>query len=131
MSTDLASSKVSDDIYTYLSFENERLTLQQVTMIIRFARCDISTVGNEHNTLIYGYLVKKLSYTNGVFPIIEEVIRIVNKLKKVIAKTLLYVVLVDSDEFLRQTFDLIWTKNVKFAKKFFLERTQMADELMA
>ena len=49
--------------------------------------------------------------------IIEEVIRIVKKLKKLIAKMLLYVVLVDSDEFLRQTFDLIWTKNVKFAKK--------------
>ena len=30
---------------------------------------------------------------------------------------MLYVVLVESDEFLRQTFDLIWTKNVKFAKK--------------
>ena len=53
----------------------------------------------------------------------EEVIRIVNKLKKLIAKTLLYVVLVDSDECLRQTFDLIWTKNVKFAKKYNLERS--------
>ena len=30
---------------------------------------------------------------------------------------MLYVVLVESDIFLRQTFDLIWTKNVKFAKK--------------
>ena len=58
-----------------------------------------------------------MSYINGVFHIIEEIIRIVNKLKKVIAKTLLYVVLVDSEEVLRQTFDLIWTKNVKFAKK--------------
>ena len=58
-----------------------------------------------------------MSYINGVFHIIEEVIRITNKLKKGIAKTLLYVVLVDNDEFLRQTFDLIWTKNVKFAKK--------------
>ena len=72
-----------------------------------------------------------MSYINGIFHIIEEVIRILNKLKKVIAKTLLYVVLVDSDEFLRQTFDLIWSKNVKFAKKKILERTQMADELMA
>ena len=34
----------------------------------------------------------------------EKLIRIVNKLKKLIAKTLLYVVLVESDEFLRQTF---------------------------
>ena len=58
-----------------------------------------------------------MSYINGVFRIIEELIRIVNKLKKLIAKTLLYVVLVGSDEFLRQTFDLIWTKNVKFAQK--------------
>ncbi len=44
---------------------------------------------------------------NDVFRIIEELIRIVNKLKKLIAKTLLYVVLVESDEILRQTFDLI------------------------
>ncbi len=60
-----------------------------------------------------------MSYINGVFRIIEELIRIVNKLKKLIAKTLLYVyvVLVESDELLRQTFDLIWTQNVKFAKK--------------
>ena len=58
-----------------------------------------------------------MSYINGVFRITEELIRIVNKLKKLIAKTMLYVVLVESDEFLRQTFDLIWTKNVKFAKK--------------
>ena len=55
-----------------------------------------------------------MSYINGVFHIIEEVIRIVNKLTKFIAKTLLYVVSVESDAFLRQTF---WTKNVKFAKK--------------
>ena len=27
------------------------------------------------------------------------------------------IVLQESDEFLRQTVDLIWTKNVKFAKK--------------
>ena len=40
-----------------------------------------------------------------------------NKLKKLIAKTLLYAVLVESDEFLRQTFDLIWIKNVTFARK--------------
>ena len=58
-----------------------------------------------------------MSYINGVYRIIEELIRIINKLKKLIAKTLLYVVLVESDEFLRQTFDLIWTKNAKFAKK--------------
>ena len=38
-----------------------------------------------------------VSYINGVFRIIEEIIRIVNKLKKLIAKTLLYVVLVESD----------------------------------
>ena len=54
---------------------------------------------------------------NGVFRITEELIQIVNKLKKLVAKTFLYVVLVESDEFLRQTFDLIWTKNVKFAQK--------------
>ena len=30
---------------------------------------------------------------------------------------MVYVVMVESDEFLRQTFDLIWTKNVKFAKR--------------
>ena len=58
-----------------------------------------------------------MSYINGVFRITEELIRIVNKLKKLIAKTLLYVVLVESDEFLCQTFDLIWTKNGKFAQK--------------
>ena len=58
-----------------------------------------------------------MSYINGVFRVIEELFRIVNKLKKLIAKTLLYVVFVESDEFLRQTFDLIWTRNVKFAKK--------------
>ena len=49
------------------------------------------------------------------------------------AKTLLYVVLVESDEFLRQRFDLIWTKNVKFARNVFwntVPRTQMVDELM-
>ena len=39
---------------------------------------------------------------HGVFRIIEELIRIVNK-----PKTLLYVVLVESDEFLNQKFDLI------------------------
>ena len=57
-----------------------------------------------------------------------------NKRKKLIAKTLLYAVLVESDECLRQTFDLIWTKNVKFAKKKnwkAVPRTQMADEPMA
>ncbi len=61
--------------------------------------------------------MKKVSYINGVLRKIEELIRIVNKLKKLIAKALLYVVLVESDEFLRQTFDLVWTKNVKLAKK--------------
>ena len=64
-----------------------------------------------------------MSYINGAFRIIEELIRMVNKLKKLIAKTLLYVVLVESDQFLRQTFDPIWTKNVKFAKKKNLERS--------
>ena len=58
-----------------------------------------------------------MSYINGVFRIIEELIRIVNKLKKLIAKTLLYVVFLESDEFLRHMFNPIWTKNVKFAKK--------------
>ena len=66
---------------------------------------------------------------------IEELIRIVNKLKKLIAKTLLYVVFVESDEFLRQMFNPIWTKNVKFAKKTKIwnavPRMQMVDELMA
>ena len=32
----------------YFSFENERLPLQLVTMIIRFVRCAISIFGNEH-----------------------------------------------------------------------------------
>ncbi len=73
---------------------------------------------------------------HGVFRIIEELIRIVNKPKKLVAKTSLYVVLVESDEFLRQTFHLICTKNVKFARKIkfgtqFLVRRCMADELMA
>ncbi len=71
-----------------------------------------------------------MSYINGVFRITEELIRIVNKLKKLIAKMMLYTVLAESDEFLRQTVDLIWTKNVKFAKKKKI-CTQMADELMA
>ena len=37
-------------ISMYLSFENERLPLQLVTMRIRFVRCTISkvTFGNEH-----------------------------------------------------------------------------------
>ena len=47
---------------------------------------------------------------------------IVNKLKKLIAKTLLYLNFVESDEFLRLTFYLIWTNDVKFAKKKKLER---------
>ena len=51
-----------------------------------------------------------MSYINGVLRIIEELIRIVNKL-------------VESDEFLRLTFYLIWTKDVKFAKKKNLERS--------
>ena len=59
----------------------------------------------------------KASLRRAKSAITEELIRIVNTLKKLIAKTLLYVVLVESDEFLRQMFDLIWTKNVKFAKK--------------
>ena len=58
-----------------------------------------------------------MSYINGVLRIIEELIRIVNKLNKLIAKTLLYLNFVESDEFLRLTFYLIWTKDVKFAKK--------------
>ena len=75
-----------------------------------------------------------MSYINGVLRIIEELIRIVNKLKKLIAKTLLYLNFVESDEFLRLTFYLIWTKDVKFAKKKMwnaVPRTQMAHELMA
>ena len=71
-----------------------------------------------------------MSYSNDAFRIIEELIRIVNKMKKLIAETLLYVVLVESDEFLRQTFDLMWTKNVKFANKTKFG-TQMSEELMA
>ena len=39
------------------------------------------------------------------------------------------VVLQESDEFLGQTVDLIWTKNVKFAKKTKCVRI-MADELI-
>ena len=75
-----------------------------------------------------------MSYINGVLRIIEELIRIVNKLKKLIAKTLLYLNFVESDEFLRLTFYLIWTKDVKFANKKIwnaVPRTQMAHELMA
>ena len=75
-----------------------------------------------------------MSYINGVLRIIEELIRIVNKLKKLIAKTLLYLNFVESDEFLRLTFYLIWTKDVNFAKKKIwnaVPRTQMAHELMA
>ena len=64
-----------------------------------------------------------MSYINGVLRIIEELIRIVNKLKKLIAKTLLYLNFVESDEFLRLTFYPIWTKDVKFAKKNNLERS--------
>ncbi len=76
-----------------------------------------------------------MSYINGVLRIIEELIRIVNKLKKLIAKTLLYLNFVESDEFLRLTFYLIWTKDVQFDKKKKIwnavPRTQMAHELMA
>ena len=66
-----------------------------------------------------------MSYINGrpILRIIEELIRIVNKLKKLIAKTLLYLNFVESDEFLRLTCYLIWTKDVKFAKKKNLERS--------
>ena len=64
-----------------------------------------------------------MSYINGVLRIIEELIRIVNKLKKLIAKTLLYLNFVESDEFLRLTFYLIWTKDVQFDKKKNLERS--------
>ena len=64
-----------------------------------------------------------MSYINGVLRIIEELIRIVNKLKKLIAKTLLYLNFVESDEFLRLAFYLIWNKDVKFAKKKNLERS--------
>ena len=73
-----------------------------------------------------------MSYINGVLRIIEELIRIVNKLKKLIAKTMLYLNFVESDEFLRLTFYLIWTKDVKFGKNFVwnaVPRTQMAHEL--
>ena len=66
-----------------------------------------------------------MSYINGVLRKIEELIRIVNKLKKLIAKTLLYLNFVESDEFLRLTFYLIWnrSKDVKFAKKKNVERS--------
>ena len=73
-----------------------------------------------------------MSYINGVLRIIEELIRIVNKLKKLIAKTMLYLNFVESDEFLRLTFYFIWTKDVKFGKNFFwnaVPRTQTAHEL--
>ncbi len=63
-----------------------------------------------------------MSYINGVLRIIEELIRIINKLKKLIAKTLLYLNFVDIDVLLRLTFYLIWTKDVKFAKKKNVER---------
>ena len=69
----------------YFSFENERLTLQLVTMRIMFVRCAISTFGNEH--LIRLYIVSYKESVINVFRIIEELIRIINKLKKVIAKT--------------------------------------------
>ena len=75
-----------------------------------------------------------MSYINSVLRIIEELIRIVNKLKKLIVKTLLYLNFVESDEFLRLTFYLVWTKDVKFAKKKIwnaVPRTEMAHELMA
>ena len=66
-----------------------------------------------------------MSYINSVLRIIEELIRIVNKLKKLIAKTLLYLNFVKSDEFLRLTFYLIWTKDVQFDKKKNLERSSL------
>ena len=63
----------------YFSFENEPLLLQLVTMSIKLARCAISTFGNEH--------LIRLSIVS--LYIIEELIRLVKKLKKLIAKTLL------------------------------------------
>ena len=68
-----------------------------------------------------------MSYINGVLSIIEELIRIVNKLKKPIAKTMLYLNFVESDEFLRLTFYLIWTKDVKFAKNILERSSSYAD----
>ena len=76
----------------------------------------------------------KVSCINGVLRIIEELIRTVNTLKKLIAKTLLYLNFEESDEILRLTFYLIWTKDVQFAKKKIwnaVPRTQMTHELMA
>ena len=63
---------------------------------------------------------------HGVFRIIEELIRIVNKPKKVVAKTLLYIVLVESDQFLRQECQICQENKIWDA----VPRTQMADELM-
>ena len=75
-----------------------------------------------------------MSYINGRPILLEELIRIVNKLKKLIAKTLLYLNFVESDEFLRLTCYLIWTKDVQFAKTNCLERSSSytdGHELMA
>ena len=57
----------------YFSFENERLQLQLVTMIIRFVRCPISTFGNEHLIRLYVNLkfackesvIKRLPHNRG------------------------------------------------------------------
>ena len=113
----------------YFSFENEPLLLQLVTMRTRFVRCAISTFGNEHIIRldpVYSSLVKKVSYTNGVFRIIKELNRKVNKLKKLIAKMLFYVVFIESGE-------CIWTKNVKFSRKtkFGLGNRQTGQRVLA
>ena len=64
---------------------------------------------------------------NGVFRIIEELIRIVDELKKLIAKTWLYVVLVE-----RSISSRLRISNLP-RKKFWnaVPRTHMAEELMA
>ena len=58
----------------YFSFENERL-LQLVTMRIRFVRCAISTFGNEQLIRLSIFSLWRKCHVNGVFRIIEELIR--------------------------------------------------------
>ena len=64
---------------------------------------------------------------NGVFRIIEELIRIVDELKKLIAKMWLYVVLVERSISSRLRISNLPRKNIWNA----VPRTHMAEELMA
>ena len=76
-------------------------------------------------------------YINGVFRIIEELIRIGNKLKRLIAKTFgreFYVVLVESDEFLAKRSISSRLRMSNLPRKKNLERSspyEKTDELMA